>query len=135
MNNVMYNIKDLRIVMINKDYIEQHEDENLNNFNDNVKFIVEKTIIESADNDKNKYYAEYYTECITEQDLSSRVAYDEFETVPDVFSFESTIPDEYFTEEELAIGKVSALRVFKILQDINVTEKEVKSPVKLKKIG
>jgi len=128
-----YDIKDLRIVMMNKKYVEHHDD-NLDNFNENIKFIVEKQVIQSENNDKNKYYAEYYAECITEKDLSFRVGYEEFENVPEIFSFVSRIPSKYFTKEEIKSGRTTKLRLYKIFQDINFTKENTEDkPKKLEK--
>ena len=126
LRNTIYDIKDLRIVMINKDYIEQKNDDYINIFNENVKFIVEKFVFENGD-----HFTEYYTECITEEDLSVRTSNKEFTDFPKMFSIVSRIPTKYLTEEEIKTGKISSIRIFKLLQDINVKkEKE-----KVKKIG
>ena len=130
MNNIAYDINDLRIVMINKDYLEKNDKESFNTFNENVKFIAEKIVIASSDNDKNKYYTEYYEECLTEKDLSVRTAYEEFESVPEVLSFVSRIPGKYFTAEEIKSGKITKLRLYKIFQDINFIKEDTKGKVK-----
>lgn len=131
--NTMYDIKDLRIVMIKKDFLESKNDDYINYFNDNVKFIVEKLVIEDKDKKGNPYYSEYYTECITEEDFSTRTSYEKLDDVPEMFSIVSRIPGKYFTNEEIASGKISTIRIFKILQDINM-EKTIESN-KVKKIG
>ena len=130
-----YNIKDLRIVMINKEYLEYGNNDYVNYFNGNVKFIVEKIIIDDVDKFGLPYFAEYYTECVTEEDLSVRVDNKEITGKPKIFSLVSKIPKKYFTKDELDDGKVSIRRIYKILQDINVTEKIKTDNHKVKKIG
>ncbi|MBQ8891401.1 MAG: hypothetical protein IJ068_00850 [Bacilli bacterium] len=130
--NMLYDIKDLRIVMIDKDYIEYEKDDSVNYFNENVKFIVEKFLDNGKDKNGLPYFVEYYTECLTEEDLSERISHKPFKDEPKIFSLIETIPDEYLTEEELASGKISYKRIFKILQDINVNTKKGR---KIKKIG
>ncbi len=131
-NELLYNIKDLRIVMINKDYLEQKQDDYINYFNENVKFIVEKYTLEDKDKYGLPYYAEYYTECITEEDLSVRVSHKPFRDVPEIFSIVEDIPLKYLTEEEKETGKITTPRIFKILQDINVYRK---NNSKVRKLG
>jgi len=123
-NDLSYDIKDLRIVMIDKDYIENRRENYIEYFNENIKFVVEKSVIESIDQYGLKKYSEYYTECITEQDLSVRSSNKPFDDFPKIFSIVSRIPPKFFTEEELATGKVSVMRIFKILQDINVNDRK-----------
>lgn len=118
--DMFYNIKDLKIVMINKDYVEKQEDDFIQYFNEKVKFIVEKYVISAIDEKGLPYYAEYYTECITEEDLSKRISRSPFRDIPEIFSLVMDLPLEYFTEEEIIDGKVSVKRIYKILQDINI---------------
>ena len=117
---LFYNIDNLKVVMINKKFIEYKEDDYINYFNENVKFIVEKLLIEDKDKYGLLYYAEYYTECITEEDLSVRTSNKPFTDDPELFSYISDIPTEYLTEEEIKTKKISVMRIFKILQDINI---------------
>lgn len=131
-NDLLYNIKDLRIVMINRDYLEQKQDEYINYFNENVKFIVEKYILEDNDKYGLPYYAEYYTECITEEDLSVRVSHKPLSDNPEIFSMVEEIPLKYFTDEEKETGTITIPRIFKILQDINVPQK---NNHKVRKLG
>ena len=131
--NMLYNIEDLRIVMINKDYIEYAEDDNVNYFNENVRFIVEKVLINDTDSAGEPYYAEYYTECITEEDLSERYSSKPFQDTPKMFSMVSKIPNQYLTEEEKESGKISLKRVYKVLQDININHEKDNSKIKRKK--
>ena len=134
--NTIYDLKDLRIVMVNKDYLVQKKEDYINYFNENVMFIAEKFVIEETDKDNKKHYSEYYTECITEEVLSERTSDHEFTDFPKIFSIVSRIPNKYLTEEEIKTGKISALRIYKLLQDINISEKnKVKRKEKIKKIG
>lgn len=135
MNNLrdkLYDIKDLRIVMINKNYIEQTHDDYINYFNENVKLIAEKLVIETKDDTGKTNYSEYYMECITEEDLSFRTSKEPFTTTPKIFSVVSRIPTEFLTDEEFRTGKITTMRIFKILQDINI-EKKKKNSKRLQK--
>ena len=135
MNNLKseyYNIKDLRVVMINKDYLDNNKDEYIKYFKDNFIFIVEKCTIEEPTDDGILYH-EYYTECVTEEDLIERTSSSPFDSVPKMFSIVSRIPNKYFTEEELNASKISAIRIFQILQEINL-EKNLEEDTKVKKL-
>lgn len=127
-----YDIKDLRVVQINKNYIENHDNEYVHYFNDKVQFIVEKLNFEEKD-DEGIYYSEYYTECITEEDLLKRISRKPIIDKPEMFSIVKNIPLEYLTEEEIKSGTIKTMRIFKILQDINVDKLE-SSKTKVKKI-
>ena len=132
LKNEFYNIKDLRIVMINKDYLDHNKDEYIRYFKDNFKFIVEKCTIEEKVDDKT-LYNEFYTECITNEDFIKRTSSNPFSDVPKMFSIVSRIPSKYFTEEEIKLGKISAIRIYQILQEIN-TEKTMEEQVSGKEL-
>lgn len=127
LDELVYDLKNLKVVMINKNFLEQKNNDYINYFNENVKFIVEKYVIEDKDKYGLPYYAEYYTECITEEDLSVRQSHKPFMNDPDMFSLIEEIPEIYLTEEEIKTGKITVRRIFKILQDINILSK--KEPV------
>ncbi len=131
LEDMFYDINDLKIVMINKDYIEKQEDDFIQCFNEKVKFIVEKSVISDKDKNGLPYYAEYYTECITEEDLSKRISHRPFQDNPEIFSMVMDIPLDYFTEEEIMTGKISVKRIYKILQDINVNRKIESNKIKV----
>ncbi|MBR3661116.1 MAG: hypothetical protein IKN63_04330 [Bacilli bacterium] len=126
----VYDIKDLRIVMINKNYVTSNKDEYINYFNENIKFIVEKQVFKDSDTNGNLCYHEYYTECVTEEDLLVRSSDRDFDYFPNMFSIVSRIPSKYFTKEELQNGKISTIRIYKIFQDINFCKEDVKGKVK-----
>ena len=129
-DETMYDIKDLRIVMLNKDYIKNNENDYINYFNENIKFITEKFLINEKTPGGNEYYAEYYTECITEEDLSTRISDKPFCDNPKIFSLVSRIPKNYFTEEELESGKISLIRIYKVFQDININKEKKQGKIK-----
>ena len=122
----IFNIKDLRVVTINKEYIEQHDDEYIRYFNEDVKFIVERLLIPYRDNNKKRFFIEYYTECITEEDLSIRESYNRFNDIPSIFKSVEMVPTDLLTGEEIKTGEISAMRIFKLLQDINYKTKRRK---------
>jgi hypothetical protein len=129
-----YDIKNLYIVSINKDYIETNKDDNVQYFNDGVKFIAEKFLEIKKDSDGKTIYYESYTECITEQDLSERYSEEPFHDIPDIFKTVIKFDSVYLTNEEKKSGKIRTMRLFKLLQDINMN-KELDLNSKVKKIG
>ena len=133
LKNEIYDIKDLRIAMINKDYLEHNNDEYIRYFKDNFKFIVEKYTIEEKKDD-NLLYHEYYTECITEEDLVERTSSHPFDDVPKMFSIVSRIPTKYFSEEEIKTGKINTIRIYQILQEINTSKELDDKNIKIKKL-
>ncbi len=130
--DIFYEIKDLKIVRINENYIEKHENDYIEYFNPKLIFIVEKCMIENKDNQGLSYFTEYYTECITEMDIYKRESNKPFKEEANVFSIIIDIPLEYLTDEEIKLGKISVRRIYKILQDINIKSLEKE---KIKRIG
>lgn len=121
LRDTIYDIKDLYIVKLNENYVERNIDDYIHCYNKDLKFIVEKFCLQKEG--ELPYYIEYYTECITEQDLSNRRSKHPFKTIPNVFSSIEEFPLEYLTEEEKKLGQVNTMRLFQIFQEINVKDK------------
>ena len=134
MSELYYDLKDLKVVIIDENYMTEDECKYINS---NYKYIVEKIDIEGTDRYGFKYYAEYYTECITEKDLNFRLAHKKYDDFPKKFLSVLDIPLEYLNEEEIESGKISKSRICKIFEDMNmnieISPKKVKRLKKNKK--
>ena len=121
----IYDINDLYIVKLGEDYkrylpnnSKGDELEDVEYFNSNIYYIVERCLIEN----KPSGFHEFYTECIVGRDLFYRIIERKDENIPEIFKEIYEFPKEYFSKEELKHGKITTSRVFQIFQEINFSK-------------
>lgn len=119
LNENIFNIKDLYIVVINPEYIKGglKQDEDIRYFNPSFKFIVERFVLERKDTEDLEL--EIYTECLTNEDIYKREYPNINDSLPELFLSVEPFPIEFLTEEEKQNERVGTLRIFQIFQQIN----------------
>jgi len=119
MENV-YDIKELYVVKLDENYKEylpnlKNNIEDVEYFNTNLYYIVEKFKIDS----KNNNVYEFYTECVVGRCFFERLINNQDESIPNIFSEFYKFPIECLSSRERTEGKISTSRIFQIFQQIN----------------
>jgi len=114
----IYDISDLRIGQLSDNYVIK-QDDSVKYFSNKIKLIVEVMLIKSRNMDDTINYTEYYSECLTGEDLFNRTAKQPFEDIPPLFASLEKINSKFLTDEEIKTGKIGTLRIFQVFQDIN----------------
>ncbi len=133
----IYDIKDIFVVKIKNDFKEINTNDGyIQTFNPNFCQFVERFLLDSRDG--LKYDMELYTECFTGETVSLRENLNKNASIPNMFEFMYSLPENYLNEEELKTGKIRTIRLYQIFQLLNyeiLKNKEIQENTKTKKIG
>ena len=120
-----YDIKELYVVKLKENYkdylpkLHNHSDgKDVEYFNPNLYYIVEKFKIDN----KNNGFHEFYTECIIGRCFFERVIEEKEEGVPDIFLEMYKFPIDYLNNREKVERKIYTSRIFQIFQQINCNQ-------------